>query len=110
MLSCDISLIQMCSCWLYFAGTNYCMGQIAELCSTNSSLDDVKQIQNVLLFLDKSEGLSKHVDLFMHVLSLVQSKEAQFILTPLLSDELREANFLRYYFFEFSCGSFISFV
>ncbi|CAN4111809.1 unnamed protein product [Withania somnifera] len=76
-------------------GTNYCLGQIVELCSTNSSLDDVKQIQNVLLFLDKSEGLSKHVDLFMHMLSLVQSKEAQFILTPLLSDELREANFLR---------------
>ncbi|CAN4125895.1 unnamed protein product [Withania somnifera] len=58
-------------------GTNYCMGQIAELCSTNSSLDDVNQIQNVLLFLDQSEGLSKHVDLFMHMLSLVQSKEAQ---------------------------------
>lgn len=74
------------------------MGQLAELCSTNSSLDDVKQIQNVLLFLDQSEGLSKHVDLFMHMLSLVQSKEAQFILTPLLSDELREANFLRYYY------------
>lgn len=76
-------------------GTNYCMGQIAELRSTNSSLDDAKQIQNVLLFLNQSEGLSKHVDLFMHLLSLVQSKEAQFILTPLLSDELHEANFLR---------------
>ncbi|XP_059312955.1 uncharacterized protein LOC132064095 isoform X1 [Lycium ferocissimum] len=76
-------------------GTNYCMGQIAELCSTNSSLDDVKRIQDVLLFLDQSEGLSKHVDLFMHMLSLVQSKEAHFVLTPLLSDELREANILR---------------
>lgn len=75
------------------------MGQIAELCSTNSSLDDVMPIQSVLLFLDQSEGLSKHVDLFMHMLSLIQSKEeAQFILTPLLSDELREANFLRYYY------------
>lgn len=74
------------------------MGQIAELCSTKASLDDVKQIQNVLLFLDQSEGLSKHVDLFMHLLSLVQSKEAQFILNPLLSDELHEANVLRYYY------------
>ncbi|OIT36093.1 PREDICTED: CCR4-NOT transcription complex subunit 1 [Nicotiana attenuata] len=77
-------------------GTNYCMGQIAELCSANSSLDDVMPIQSVLLFLDQSEGLSKHVDSFMHMLSLIQSKEeARFILTPLLSDELREANFLR---------------
>ena len=74
------------------------MGQIAELRSTNSSLDDAKHIQNVLLFLNQSEGLSKHVDLFMHLLSLVPSKEAQFILTPLLSDEFHEANFLRYYY------------
>ncbi|XP_019161048.1 PREDICTED: CCR4-NOT transcription complex subunit 1 [Ipomoea nil] len=77
-------------------GKSYCMGQIVELCSNQMSFDSVEHIQSILLLINQSEGLSKHVDLFMHMLSLVQSKGgSQFILSPLLSDELREVNFWR---------------
>ncbi|KAL3537028.1 hypothetical protein ACH5RR_000394 [Cinchona calisaya] len=77
-------------------GKNFCMAHIAELCAHQISVDSAVQIQQILMFLNRSEGLSKHVDAFMQMLSLVQLNEgAQFILAPLLSDELREANFFR---------------
>lgn len=48
------------------------------------------------MFLQRSEGLSKHLDSFMQMLSLVQLKDVtDFVLSPLLSDELREEKFLR---------------
>ncbi|GKA06337.1 CCR4-NOT transcription complex subunit 1 [Tanacetum coccineum] len=75
---------------------NFCLGQIEELSATHASLCSADYVQDVLLFLNKSEGLSKHVDSFMQLLSLVQfDKDAEFILSPLLSDELQESNFLR---------------
>ncbi|GJW85496.1 CCR4-NOT transcription complex subunit 1 isoform X1 [Tanacetum coccineum] len=78
------------------AGRNFCLGQIEELSATHASLCSADYVQDVLLFLNKSEGLSKHVDSFMQLLSLVQfDKDAEFILSPLLSDELQESNFLR---------------
>ncbi|PWA89109.1 transcription regulator [Artemisia annua] len=79
------------------AGRNFCLGQIEELSATHASLSSADYVQDdVLLFLNKSEGLSKHVDSFMQLLSLVQfDKDAEFILSPLLSDELQESNFLR---------------
>lgn len=56
-----------------------------------------EQIQSIIMFLQRSEGLSKHVDSFMQMLSFVQQKDAPpFVLTPLLSDELHDANFLGY--------------
>ncbi|CAK9174200.1 unnamed protein product, partial [Ilex paraguariensis] len=77
-------------------GKNFCMAQIGELCDSHVSIDSAEQIQNVLIFLNRSEGLSKHVDSFMQMVSLVQLKEGtEFILAPLLSNELHEANFLR---------------
>ncbi|XP_027108902.2 uncharacterized protein [Coffea arabica] len=77
-------------------GKNFCMAQIVELCANQKPVDSVEQIQQILMFLHRSEGLSKHVDAFMRMLSLVQLKEGtQFILAPLFSDELREANFFR---------------
>lgn len=73
------------------------MAQIAELCAHQMSVDSAEQIQQILMFLQRSEGLSKHVDALMQMLSLVQLKEgADLLLAPLLSDELREANFFRY--------------
>ncbi|VFQ85948.1 unnamed protein product [Cuscuta campestris] len=74
-------------------GRSYCMHQIEELCLNNPSSISVEQIQSILLFLNQSEGLSKHVDLFIHMLSLVRSNGgSQFILAPLLSDEHHETN------------------
>ena len=72
------------------------MAQIEELHSNPASFDSSEQIHNIVMFLQCSDALSKHVDSFMQMLSLVQAKDvAQFVLTPILSDELREANFLR---------------
>ncbi|XWS35646.1 hypothetical protein CRYUN_Cryun20dG0014500 [Craigia yunnanensis] len=77
-------------------GKNFCMAQIEELHSNPASFNSSEQIQNIVMFLQCSDALSKHVDSFMQILFLVQAKDvAQFVLTPILSDELREANFLR---------------
>ncbi|KAG6747935.1 hypothetical protein POTOM_047826 [Populus tomentosa] len=74
----------------------FCMAQIEELCANPVPISSVDQVQNIVMFLQRSEGLSKHVDNFMQMLSLMQSKDVTpFVLTPLISDELREANFWR---------------
>ncbi|KAH8516641.1 hypothetical protein H0E87_004840 [Populus deltoides] len=74
----------------------FCLAKIEELCANPVPMNSVEQIQNIVMFLQRSEGLSKHVDNFMQMLSLMQSKDVvPFVLTPLISDELREANFLR---------------
>lgn len=73
------------------------MAQIEELCTNPVNLNSSEQILNIVTFLQQSEGLSKLVDSFMQMLSLVQLKDVStFVLTPLLSDEQREAHFLRY--------------
>ena len=77
------------------------MAQIERLCETPVDRMSSEKIQSIVIFLQRSEGLSKHVDSFMQMLSLLQLKEdeSSFVLSPLLSDELRDANFLRYYIF-----------
>ncbi|RZC20257.1 CCR4-NOT transcription complex subunit 1 isoform D [Glycine soja] len=77
-------------------GKIFCMAQIEELCANPGYLSFHEQIHNVIMFLKQSEGLSKHVDSFMQILSLVQFKDTPpFVLTPLLPDEMHEADFLR---------------
>lgn len=72
------------------------MAQIQELCDNPLLVNSSELIQNIVMFLQRSEGLSKHVDSFMQMLSLVKSNDVTpFVLTPLLLDESREANFLR---------------
>ncbi|KAI7748628.1 hypothetical protein M8C21_012428 [Ambrosia artemisiifolia] len=79
------------------SGRNFCMRQIEELCATHASLHTADYVQDVLLFLNKSEALSKHVDSFMQLLSLVQfDKDSDFILAPLLSDEFHNSKLLRH--------------
>ncbi|KAB2002732.1 hypothetical protein ES319_D11G085800v1 [Gossypium barbadense] len=86
-------------------GKNFCMAQIEELNSNTASFDSTEQIQNVVMFLQCSGALSKHVESFMQMLSLVQANgAAQFILTPILSDESSGANFLRNMDFFNECG------
>lgn len=78
------------------AGKNFCMTQIEELCATNGSLHTSDYVQDVLLYLNKSEVLSRHVDSFMQLLSLVDDdKDSGFILAPLISDELHGSKLLR---------------
>ncbi|KAK9049274.1 hypothetical protein SSX86_031758, partial [Deinandra increscens subsp. villosa] len=78
------------------AGRSFCMRQIEELCATHASLPNADYVQDVLLFLNKSEVLSKHVDSFMQLLSLVQfNEDSGFILAPFLSDELQDSKLLR---------------
>ncbi|KAL4562855.1 hypothetical protein LXL04_026886 [Taraxacum kok-saghyz] len=77
------------------AGRNFCMRQIEELCAT-ASLHKADYVQDILLFLNKSQVLSKHVDSFMQLLSLVQfDKDSEFILAPLISDELQDSKFMK---------------
>ncbi|KAJ4827650.1 hypothetical protein Tsubulata_008272 [Turnera subulata] len=74
----------------------FCLAQIEELCANPVPMNSADKIQNIITFLQRSEGLSKHLDNFMQILSLLQSKDVfPSVLTPLLPDELREANFLR---------------
>ncbi|KAK9292656.1 hypothetical protein L1049_020633 [Liquidambar formosana] len=73
-------------------GQNFCMGQIEELCGNPASFHSAEQIQNTIMFLHRSEGLSKHVDPFMQMLSLMEPKErTPIILAPLLADDLCDA-------------------
>ncbi|KAL0012818.1 hypothetical protein SO802_007926 [Lithocarpus litseifolius] len=72
------------------------MAQMKELCTNPVSVACTDQIKNIVMLLQRSEGLSKHMDFFMQMLSLVQFNDVTpFVLTPLLSDELREADFMR---------------
>ncbi|XP_071698546.1 uncharacterized protein [Rutidosis leptorrhynchoides] len=78
------------------AGQNFCMGQIEELSATQSSVPASDYVQDVLLFLNKSEVLSKHVDSFKQLLSLVQfDKDSEFILNPLMSDDFEDSKSFR---------------
>ncbi|XP_059666940.1 uncharacterized protein LOC132312554 isoform X2 [Cornus florida] len=73
------------------SGQNFCMGLIEELSRNSVLIDSAEQIQNIIMFLYRSEGFSRHVDTFMPMLSLMEPKEGTpFILAPLLSDSLRE--------------------
>ncbi|GMH00621.1 hypothetical protein Nepgr_002460 [Nepenthes gracilis] len=76
-------------------GKNFCMTQIEGLFANPSVVGSTEQVQNIYMFLHRSEGLSKHVDTFTRMLSLVQYKEhLPFILAPFISDELDKANIL----------------
>ncbi|KAL3616494.1 hypothetical protein CASFOL_039884 [Castilleja foliolosa] len=78
-------------------GKNFCMAQVADMCANPVAFESTEQIQQIITFLSRSEGLSKHVDSFMKMLSLVQLKDgSQFILAPFLPDELFADNFFRH--------------
>ncbi|CAL0329483.1 unnamed protein product [Lupinus luteus] len=73
------------------------MAQIEEVVANPGSLNCHELIHDIIMFLKQSEGLSKYVDSFMQILSLVEFKDMpSFVLNPLLPDEMREAEFLRW--------------
>ncbi|XP_071724816.1 uncharacterized protein, partial [Rutidosis leptorrhynchoides] len=75
-------------------GENYCKSQIETLSANPIPPNSAEQIQNIVLFLWQTEGLSKHVDSFLQMLSSAQLRDDnQFVLTPFLPNELRDANF-----------------
>lgn len=56
-----------------------------------------EQIQDIVLFLCRSEGFSKHVDSFTKILSLVpRNGISLFAQTPILMDDISSVNSLRY--------------
>ncbi|KAJ4954224.1 hypothetical protein NE237_031056 [Protea cynaroides] len=78
-------------------GQNFCLSQIEESCAHPTSFDSHGQIQNIVMFLHRSEGLAKHVDSFMQMLSLLQLKDmTPSVLDPFLSDDIRGADSLRH--------------
>ncbi|XP_058104447.1 uncharacterized protein LOC131248268 isoform X2 [Magnolia sinica] len=84
-------------------GQNFCRAHIEELCTKPASVSH-EQIQNIFLFLSQSEGLSKHVDSFTKMLSLLQLKErTHFVLAPILADDSSDVNSLRYLESFFDC-------
>ncbi|XP_058085160.1 uncharacterized protein LOC131232729 isoform X2 [Magnolia sinica] len=86
-------------------GQNFCMVQIEELCANPAPIASNEQIQNIIVFLDRSEGLAKHVDSFIKMLSLLQPKErTPMLLSPMLMHDLSEVDSLRHLdlFFESS--------
>lgn len=79
------------------------MAQIERLCANPVPMNSAEQIQNIIMFLQRSSDLSKHVDSLLQILALLQSKDhTQFVLNPVLPDELRDATSLR-------CQSYISY-
>lgn len=73
------------------------MSQIEKLFANPLPLDSAEEIRKIVMFLQRSEDLSKHIDYFMKILSLLHSEDVvQFVLTPILSEELCESNFLRF--------------
>ncbi|KAH9627459.1 hypothetical protein KSS87_006150 [Heliosperma pusillum] len=77
-------------------GTNFCMTHVESLFDNPSILESDEQIQNIFMFLHRCEGLSKHVDTFTQMLSLMQSKEGvPSVLGPMIVDELNDTKLLR---------------
>ncbi|XP_051134130.1 uncharacterized protein LOC127253505 [Andrographis paniculata] len=78
-------------------GKKFCMNQLAELSANPVPFESTELVQNILMFLSRSEGLAKYVDSFMQMLSLVQLKEGdQFVLVPFLPEDQRSDNFFRH--------------
>ncbi|XP_019098237.1 PREDICTED: CCR4-NOT transcription complex subunit 1-like isoform X9 [Camelina sativa] len=84
-------------------GRNFLLAEIEQLCANTGQIDSSEQIQNVLLFLQSSEDLSRHLDSFLQILSYAQpSDDFSFALTPILSD-VHEADVFRS--MDFHCDS-----
>ncbi|KAI3844272.1 hypothetical protein MKW92_023019 [Papaver armeniacum] len=78
-------------------GQSFCMSHIEKLCANAGTIDSNEQIQNIVLFLSRSEGVAKLVDSFIQMVSLLEIKNrTPLILSPLCnSDDTCEVNSLR---------------
>ncbi|KAJ0235619.1 Transcription regulator [Hirschfeldia incana] len=74
------------------SGGKLLLAEIEKLCATPGEIDSTEQIQNVLLFLQQSEDLSRHLDSFLRIVSSAQPRDGfSFALTPFLSPLDHEA-------------------
>lgn len=74
-------------------GHNFCIGQIEDLTANPNLVVSNEQIQEIILFLCRSEGLSKHVDSFTKILSLIPCNGSSlFVQTPILTDDISFVN------------------
>ncbi|KAI5070413.1 hypothetical protein GOP47_0014756 [Adiantum capillus-veneris] len=69
-------------------GYHFCYVKIAELCQTSSAVASETIIDQVLLFLHESEGLSKHIPAFAKSLPL--GAHTSLLLMPLLQDDVND--------------------
>eukprot|EP00250_Pteridium_aquilinum_P021342 c25093_g1_i1 orf=270-7661(-) len=74
-------------------GYRFCHIKIAELCQTPGSVSSETIIDQLLLFLHESEGLSKHIPAFAK--SLPAGAHTSLLLMPLLQDEVNDIGLLR---------------
>ncbi|KAL0866576.1 hypothetical protein Bca101_045694 [Brassica carinata] len=75
------------------SGRNLLLDEIEQLCANNGQIESTEQIQNVLLFLQRSEDLSGHLKSFLRLLSSsLPRDDLSFALTPILS-QLRSIDF-----------------
>ncbi|KAG9452304.1 hypothetical protein H6P81_005208 [Aristolochia fimbriata] len=78
-------------------GQNFCMTYIEELCANPAVMTSNEQIQNIFIFLSRSQGLAKYVDSFTKMLSLLQLKDGTpCVLSPMLPSDLLEVNSMRH--------------
>ncbi|ONK63797.1 uncharacterized protein A4U43_C07F19040 [Asparagus officinalis] len=74
-------------------GHNFCISQIEDLTVSSNLIVSNEHIQDIVLFLCRSEGLSKHVDSFTKILSLVpRNGSSLFAQAPVLADDISSIN------------------
>ncbi|KAJ7514921.1 hypothetical protein O6H91_23G065800 [Diphasiastrum complanatum] len=77
-------------------GESFASGKVSELCQNPSVSISESLVEQILLFLHQSEGLSKHMPAFIRTLPLLKcNADDSLLLTPLLHDEVNEINSLR---------------
>ncbi|VVA89571.1 unnamed protein product [Arabis nemorensis] len=78
------------------SGRNLLLAVIEELCANSGQIESTEQIQNAILFLQKSEDLSRHLDSFTQILSSAQPIDGlSFALTPIRSQDVHETDVFR---------------
>ncbi|KAK3124635.1 hypothetical protein QOZ80_7BG0589710 [Eleusine coracana subsp. coracana] len=74
---------------LSLKGKKFAMAQIEELCSNRSHSVSNDLIQEIAMFLHQTDGLSKHMDSYTNIVSLLNVKESPFYVPfPLQHSEL----------------------
>ncbi|OAY69195.1 CCR4-NOT transcription complex subunit 1, partial [Ananas comosus] len=85
-------------------GQNFCIAQIEQLCANPTSTLSNEKIQDIVMFLYRSEGLSKHMDSFTNILSLLELKESSlFLPAPWMKNDTQPVNPLRHLDLFFGC-------
>ena len=97
MLSASCSLTCILIVFVFLLGHTFFIAQIEDLTTNPNLVVSNEQIQDIILFLCRSEGLSKHVDSFTKILLLIPHNQSSFFVqAPILTDDISSMNSLRY--------------